>query len=69
MLTITSPNAISYLLGEDTIMQIHQDVVRMEYDFLEKSIELYNNDKKVGSYNMLPERRKALEKYINITKL
>lgn len=67
MLTITNPNAISFLLGEDMIMQIHsQDVVRMEYDFLDKNIELFNDDNIcIGQYNLLPERRKALQKYIN----
>ena len=68
MITVTNPKAIAFLLGEDAIMQIQLDtVVKIEYDFLNKNIELFNsNDVCIGSYNLLPERRNALERYINL---
>lgn len=68
MITITNPKAIAFLLGEDSVMQITlHKVVRIEYDFLDKNIQLFNNDGIcIGNYNLLPERRKALQRYINL---
>lgn len=67
MITITNPKAIQTILGMDAIMAIRMmDVAILEYDFLDKNI-LMRNKKGVliGSYNLLPERHKALQEYIN----
>jgi hypothetical protein len=67
MLTITNPKAIQAILGIDAKMSHHiMDVARLEYDFLDKSILLRDAEGLIiGNYNLLPERRKALQEYIN----
>lgn len=48
-------------------MGIHMmDVAVLEYDFLNKNILMRNEEGiLIGNYNLSPERRKALQKYIN----
>ena len=67
MITITNPKAIQTILGMDTIMAIRMmDVAVLEYNFLDKNILMRNKEGiLIGSYNLLPERRKALQEYIN----
>ena len=67
MITITNPKAIQTILGMDAIMAIcMMDVAVLEYNFLDKNILMRNKEGiLIGSYNLLPERRKALQEYIN----
>lgn len=67
MITITNPKAIQTILGMDAIMAIRMmDVAVLEYNFLDKNILMRNKEGiLIGSYNLLPERRKALQEYIN----
>lgn len=67
MITITNPIVIQTILGMDAVMAIRMmDVAVLEYDFIDKSILMRDKEGVlIGNYNLLPERRKALEEYIN----
>lgn len=67
MITITNPKAIQTILGMDVVMAIRMmEVASLEYDFLDKNILMRNKEGiLIGNYNLLPERRKALQEYIN----
>jgi hypothetical protein len=66
MITITNPKAIQTILGMDAMAIRMMDVAVLEYDFLDKNILMRNKEGVlIGSYNLLPERRKALQEYIN----
>ena len=67
MIVIENKKVIDTILGMDEEMAVRMlEVSRLEYDFLNEEIILKNNENAtIGVYNLLPNRRKDLQSYIN----
>lgn len=64
MLRVTNPKVIKYLIKDDKMSE-HTNITELEYDFVHKNICVYYDECVLGNYNLLPERRRKLQEYIN----
>ena len=63
MLSIHNKKVVDYLCSK---WNIEQDVYKLEIDFLDKDIAILDAEYHcIGNYNLTPERRIALQNYIN----
>lgn len=63
MLSIHNKKVVDYLCSK---WNIEQDAYKLEIDFLDKNIAVLDaNYYCIGNYNLTPERRIALQNYIN----
>lgn len=63
-INITNKKVIRALLAQDSIMKRHADEAVM-LSYLNEDIKIYSSKDLIGLYNLLPEREKVLNDYIN----
>lgn len=61
---ITNQKTITFLVEGDCMSE-QKNITMLIYNFITRDIEVYENNIRVGLYNLLPERMKRLEQLIN----